>query len=234
MNQKERNEKEMWKAAAHMVMKANEGKPIQPYMPAWATAERLAEQQKNLPTEAKPIPSFKTLGIKAQCYKAILEAHNGEKAAIAARERLGRLLGCAYLLMTESMHLIDEAEHSMNTETKSNMDLMTPLKKINMEFDKFAKSMGDRMSANAMKKFSHDLKAFDENVRSFADLDGYRVSTPESRKESIIARADNLHLDFLDKVMQLREEFGEQACKDYMAHLVELEDGHKKSMNILE
>ena len=49
-------------------------------------------------------PEMYKKGISMQVYKAIQEAHDGEEAIKRKSERLGRILGVSYLLLTECIH----------------------------------------------------------------------------------------------------------------------------------
>lgn len=198
------------------------------YAPAWATMARAAMTQK--PIETPKMPSFRQMGIKGQCYKAIVEAHDGDMAIKAKTERLGRLLGMSYLLMTEAMQLIDESEHMMDRNMREKLGLKVSLNKMNLAFDQYCDAMRDHISAKNMVKFKEDLKAFDVNVRSFANLAGYRVETKEDRKKSMEERAINLHLDFIDKMLELQSEFGEDAVKSLMERIKKDEDIKRLSL----
>lgn len=101
---------------------------------------------------------------------------------------------------------------------------------MNLAFDEFAARMKDHISAAAMVKFREDIEAFDQNVRSFADLAGYKVETPEDRKAAIKNRARNLHLDFIDKMMQLRQEFGEESVAELMEDLKKDEEKEREKI----
>lgn len=177
------------------------------YAPTWARMQRLAETR---PVKPEPtVPSFRQMGIKGVSAKAIIEAVDGEKAMKKKQERLGRLLGMAYLLETQAISFVDEAEHMLDRQAKQNLNIMTPLKRINLEFDKFCDAMREHMSPQSFVRFREDIEAFDANCRAFADLAGYRQETKEDRLEGFRKRAMNLHLDLTDKLMQIREEFGE-------------------------
>lgn len=199
------------------------------YAPAWATMATAARLQKPIP-DPKPIPTFRQMGIKGQCARAIQEAHDGEVAIKNKTERLGRILGVSYLMMTEAMQLIDESEHMMSRELRDELGLKVCLNKMNIAFDEYCARMKDHMSADAFVKFHDDLEAFDTNVRSFADIAGYRTETKEDRRKSFEERAINLHLDFIDKMLQIQEEFGSDAVKALMERIKKDEDIKRLSL----
>lgn len=211
--------------ASHLLSEQAKGRL---YTPTWSKMVTAAANQKPIP-EPK-MPSIRQMGIKGQCAKAIQEAYSGEKARKEATERLGRILGMSYLMLTECMQLIDEAEHMMERTLRDKMHLGVSLRKMNLAFDEFADRMKEHISASHMVKFREDLEAFDANVRTFADLGGYRVETKEDRRKMHLDRAKNLHLDFIDKMLQIREEFGEQAVNELMETLKEIDK--EKGANI--
>lgn len=173
--------------------------------------------------EVSPMPSIRTMARNGWAYRAIVEAHDGEKAMKAKSARLGRLLGMEYLLLTEAIQLNDEAELMMDNDFRAKNGFKASIKKMESGFEEFYNNIVGHISPDEMKRFSQDLKAFDENVRSYANLAGYKVATKEDERKCIHDRIINLHKDFLDKLQQLKEEHGEQALKDIMDEIKGME-----------
>lgn len=185
------------------------------YQPAWETMARAAMNQKT--REIPKMPSFREMGIKGQCAKAIVEAHDGAKAMKAKEERLGRLLGMSYLLMTEAIQLIDESELMMDRELRMDLGFKVVLNKINLAFDEYCKKMKEHISAEKMVEFCEDIKAFDANVREYAHLEGYKSATESDIKEAMILRIKNLHKEITNKGTEFKDRFG----KDELTALFE-------------
>ena len=212
-----------------------EGQKIQSHDPIWddisrrvAQANGLTEKSKAEPFRPMSYPEMYKKGVSMQVYKAIKEAHDGEEAIKRKSARLGRILGVSYLMLTEVMQLIDEAELMMDKQFRMKSGFAHAVKGINKSFDEFYRNIVGHISPEEMKKFSADLEKFDENVRSWADLAGYKEATEEDERKSIHARAINLHLDFLDKCDELRTRFGQDALKSLMAEIKAMGDKPEK------
>lgn len=207
---------------------------IQRHDPVWDDiAKRVAQanglnEKKVEPLKQMSYPEMYKKGISMQVYKAIREAHDGEVAIRKKSERLGRILGVSYLMLTEVMQLIDEAELMMDKQFRMRSGFAHAVKGINKNFDEFYRNIVGHISHEEMKKFSADLEKLDENVRSWADLAGYRQATEEDERKSIHARAINLHLDFLDKCDELRTRFGQDALASLMAEIKAMGDKPEK------
>lgn len=176
----------------------------------------------NIPRQ-QDVPSIRTMGRKGWSYRAIKEAYDGEKAMKAKSDRIGRLLGMAYLLITEAIQLTDEAEMMMERDFRIRNDFKGSIKAMEQGFERFYNNIKGHISHSEMARFKDDLKAFDENVRAYANLAGYKVATKEDERKCIHDRIINLHKDFLDKLQQLKEEHGEQALKDIMEEIKGME-----------
>lgn len=211
-----------------------EGQKIQRHDPVWDDiAKRVAQanglnEKKVEPLKQMSYPEMYKKGISMQVYKAIQEAHDGEVAIRKKSERLGRILGVSYLMLTEVMQLIDEAELMMDKQFRMRSGFAHAVKGINKSFDEFYRNIVGHISPEEMKKFSADLEKLDENVRSWADLAGYRQATEEDERKSIHARAINLHLDFLDKCDELRTRFGQDALASLMTEIKAMGDKPEK------
>lgn len=211
-----------------------EGQKIQRHDPVWDDiAKRVAQanglnEKKVEPLKQMSYPEMYKKGISMQVYKAIREAHDGEVTIRKKSERLGRILGVSYLMLTEVMQLIDEAELMMDRQFRMRSGFAHAVKGINKNFDEFYRNIVGHISPEEMKKFSADLEKLDENVRSWADLAGYRQATEEDERKSIHARAINLHLDFLDKCDELRTRFGQDALASLMAEIKAMGDKPEK------
>ena len=200
--------------------------------PIWDDIAKRVAESNGLSAKKDEKPSFKEMsypemykkGISMQVYKAIQEAHDGEEAIKRKSERLGRLLGVSYLLLTECIQLVDEAELMMDKQFRMKSGFAHAVKGINKSFDEFYRNIVGHISPEEMKRFSQDLEKLDENVRSWAELEGYKVATEEDKRKSIRARALNLHLDFLDKCNEMRERFGEKELQSFMDELKNIED----------
>ena len=197
--------------------------------PIWADISRRVAENSRKKDDVKAdtfrpmsITEMYKKGVSYQVYKAIREAHDGEKAMKAKSARLGRILGVTYMMLTEAIQLIDEAELMMDREFRMKHDFSHAVKGMNKAFDEFYNAIIGHISPEEMKRFSEDLKKFDENVRSWAELEGYKVATDEDIRASITARAKNLHLDFLDKCDELRERFGREALEGLMKEIKEM------------
>ena len=215
-----------------------EGQKIQRHDPVWDDISKRVAQANGLnekkvePLKQMSYPEMYKKGISMQVYKAIREAHDGEVAIRKKSERLGRILGVSYLMLTEVMQLIDEAELMMDKQFRMRSGFAHAVKGINKNFDEFYRNIVGHILPSEMKKFSADLEKLDDNVRSWADLAGYKQATEEDERKSIHARAINLHLDFLDKCDELRTRFGQDALKSLMAEIKAMgdkpEEGEKK------
>ena len=200
--------------------------------PIWDDIAKRVAESNGLSAKKDEKPSFKEMsypemykkGISMQVYKAIQEAHDGEEAIKRKSERLGRILGVSYLLLTECIQLVDEAELMMDKQFRMKSGFAHAVKGINKSFDEFYRNIVGHISPDEMKRFSQDLEKLDENVRSWAELEGYKVATEEDKRKSIRARALNLHLDFLDKCNEMRERFGEKELQSFMDELKNIED----------
>ena len=196
--------------------------------PIWADLSKrvMAEQERKQLEEPKPLTLTQMYkrGISYQTAQAIKEAHDGEKAREAKRDRLGRLVGIAYLLLTESIQLIDEAELMMDRQFRMTGGFSHAIKGINRHFDQFYRTIIPWINAKEMHQFHDDLEALDTNVRSFARLEGYKQATDEDRIKSIHDRIINLHKDFLDKLVEYKELAGDKALKDMIAELKQLDN----------
>lgn len=200
--------------------------------PIWDDIAKRVAESNGLSAKKNEKPSFKEMsypemykkGISVQVYKAIQEAHDGEEAIKRKSERLGRILGVSYLLLTECIQLVDEAELMMDKQFRMKSGFAHAVKGINKSFDEFYRNIVGHISPEEMKRFSQDLEKLDENVRSWAELEGYKVATEEDKRKSIRDRAMNLHLDFLDKCNEMRERFGEKELQSFMDELKNIED----------
>lgn len=169
-------------------------------------------------------PEMYKKGISMQVYKAIQEAHDGEEAIKRKSERLGRILGVSYLLLTECIQLVDEAELMMDKQFRMKAGFAHAVKGMNKSFDEFYNSIVGHISPEEMKRFSQDLEKLDENIRSWAELEGYKVATEEDKRKSLRARALNLHLDFIEVCNEMRERFGAKELQSFMDELKNIED----------
>lgn len=200
--------------------------------PIWDDIAKRVAESNGLSAKKEEKPSFKEMsypemykrGISMQVYKAIQEAHDGEEAIKRKTERLGRILGVSYLLLTECIQLVDEAELMLSKDFRSKAGFSHAVKGINKSFDEFYRAIVGHISPQEMKRFSQDLEKLDENVRSWAELEGYKVATEDDKRKSIRDRAMNLHLDFLDKCKEMRERYGDDELKSFMDELKARED----------
>lgn len=182
--------------------------------------------------DVAPLPSIREVARKGWSFKAIQEAHDGEIAMKKKSQRLGRLLGVTYLLITEAIQLVDESELMMDRSFRQSHDFKRGVKLMNNGFDMFYHSVRDHISPQEMARFKDDLQCFDTNVRSWANLEGYKVSTKEDEKTSCHDRIVNLHKEFISKLFDYKDLCGEDGCKAIMKELKELDDIEAKNMTI--
>ena len=182
--------------------------------------------------DVAPLPSIREVARKGWSFKAIQEAHDGEIAMRKKSQRLGRLLGVTYLLITEAIQLIDESEMMMDREFRQSHDFKLGIRTMNKGFDLFYESIKKHISAKEMSRFKDDLECFDTNVRSWANLEGYKASTKEDEKTSCHDRIVNLHKEFITKLFDYKELCGDDGCKAIMKELKELADLESNNMTI--
>lgn len=196
----------------------------------WADISKRVRE--NAEKQVAPVPSIRLLGKKGWAMRAIQEAHDGEMIIKKKSERLGRLLGVSYLLITEAIQLIDESEMMMDREFRQSHDFKLGIRTMNKGFDLFYESIKKHISAKEMSRFKDDLECFDTNVRSWANLEGYKASTKEDEKTSCHDRIVNLHKEFITKLFDYKELCGDDGCKAIMKELKELDDLESKNMTI--
>lgn len=191
------------------------------YDKIWDDVVKNAAEESLKPKLQKP--SIQMAGRKGWSMRAIEEAYNGQKATNDKSARLGRILGVTYLLSTEAIELIDEAELMMDREFRMSHDFKTGIKMMNTGFDKFYTSIKKHISANAMKDFKDDLKVFDVNVRSWANIEGFKVKTKEDDIKFCKERLINLHKETLEKMTEYKALVGEDGLKIFMQELKEID-----------
>lgn len=151
--------------------------------------------------------------------RALNEAYDSKKAMQERSARLGRLLAISYLMLTETMELVDEAELMMDRDFRIRSGFKLAVKGMNKSFNDFYRQIVTHISASEMKNFANDLVAFDANVRSWGNLEGYKVATAEDKKNSIRERAKNLHNEFVEKMAELQELFGKEEVEKLLDEL---------------
>jgi len=135
-------------------------------------------------------------------YSAIIEAEKKEQDS----GRLGRILGCVHLLMSEAIHLIDEGESMMPNSLKNKFGFGHNIKMLNKYFNQYCRAMDSLISKEDMKKFRSDFEDFDMNIRHWANLTGWKESTDETVIEGTIERIKNLH----SEICRLSKEYAEK------------------------
>lgn len=135
-------------------------------------------------------------------YNAIMEAERKEQDS----GRLGRILGCVHLLMSEAIHLIDEGESMMPNSLKNKFGFGHNIKMLNKYFNQYCRAMDSLISKEDMKKFRADFEDFDANIRHWADLTGWKTSTDESIIDGTKERIKNLH----GEICRLSKEYAEK------------------------
>lgn len=177
----------------------------------WAkVSEEVRRQAEEKHSSEVKMPTIKQLGMRGACYNVIREAVQGEKASKMRSERFGRAYAVIYLLLTEALDLCEEVEMGVDREFLQKHSIKVPIKKMQIGFEECYNILRPIMSAKEMKQYNIQLSVFDENVRSWARLEGYKtIPTNEQIKENAEKRLLNLHLDFLDKLTEYQELFGE-------------------------
>lgn len=165
------------------------------------------------------VTTMQRISAKKAAIRALNNAVDGADAMKEKSARLGRLLGVGYLLLTETMDLIDEAELMMDRDFRAKAGFKHAVKGMNLQFRKFYDAIVPHIEQEEFKRFSADIKALDENVRSWANLAGYKKASEEDICENLKARAKNLHLDFIDKCAEIQERFGKEEVETFLEEL---------------
>lgn len=146
--------------------------------------------------------SIRDMYRKGVGYSAMKEAEKKEQDS----GRLGRILGCVHLLMSEAIHLIDEGESMMPVSLKNRYGFGHNIKMLNKYFNQYCRAMDSLISKEDMKKFRADFEDFDDNIRNWADLTGWKESTDETVIDGMKSRIKNLH----GEICRLSKEYAEK------------------------
>lgn len=173
--------------------------------------------------EEKPFVSVRSCYKHGFAYKAIVEAVDGEQAIQKKQDRLCRLVSMSHLLLSEAIHLIDEAECMMDKKTKEKKMFKYSMGQINANFEKWRSSIEPMISKEQMKNFSVDFETLDKNVRAFAHLEGWKEPTIDDKKNILRDRCINLHKEFLEKMIELKEITDEEYIKTFLNDIKSIE-----------
>lgn len=168
-------------------------------------------------------PSIRKAYKKGFAYNAIIEAVDGEKAIKEKTARLGRLLSMTHLLTSEAILLMDEADAMLDKKVKEAKHFRDYTKSINFYFERWRESLGPLISAEQMKCFNEDFNAFDANVRSYAKLEGWKTQTKEDKVKGLKERNKNLHREFMNNLLDLKELVGEKEVEEFLNEIKKMD-----------
>lgn len=162
-----------------------------------------------------------TLGINYNKYK--------EELFIKRRsERFGRGYSMGYILLTEANDLLDECEHGLPKEYLEEYGVSELIHQADEIFLKIFAKIKPFISVDEMRTFNSELKEFDENVRNYCHLEGYRSATEKDIRDSARNRIKNLHREIVEKGCEYKEKYGQEALQELWAELKAIDDQKEK------